>query len=187
MRDAPLGTRLLLALLALLGLLAYAIVVDLGANAGKVRHGVTVEGYDVSGETESDAFRDLEERAGEMESTPVVFDSGELVLEFVPSELGWDLKVDETTDRAMAVGRSGGPFRAIWDRARSWLWGVDVEWAGSFFPRSRLAAGLNALEEDAADLGLVLDRDGMRRAMREAIKDLPRQESYDIPLRESSD
>lgn len=187
MRDVPLGTRLLLALLVLLGLLAYAIVIDLGASAGKVHHGVTVEGYDVSGETESAAFGKLEERAALLEETGVVFSTGALSLRFVPSELGWDFKVDETTDRAMAVGRSGGPFRAVWDRARSWLWGVDVEWAGSFFPRSRLAAGLNALEEDAADLGLVLDRDGMRRAMREAIKDLPRQESYDIPLRESSD
>lgn len=188
MRDAPLGTRVLLALLVLLGLLAYAIVIDLGAGAGKVHHGVTVEGFDeVAGRTESAAFGKLEERATLLQETGVVFSTGALSLRFVPSELGWDFKVGETTDRAMAVGRSGGPFRALWDRAGAWVGGVDVEWAGRFFPQGRLAAALNALEEEAADVGLVVDRGGMRRAMREAIKDLPRQESYDIPLRENSD
>ena len=187
MRDAPLGTRLLLALLVLLGLLAYAIVVDLGAGAGKVHHGVTVEGYDVSGKTESDAFGDIEELAGQLEHTGVVFRTGALSFRFVPSDLNWGFKVDETTDRAMGVGRSGGPLRALWDRARAWVSGVDVEWAGSFFPRSQLAGSLNALEEKAALFGYVIDRNALRREMREAIKELPRRTSYEIPLVENSD
>lgn len=173
---------MLLAVLALLGLLAYAIVVDLGANAGKVHHGVTVEGFDVSGRTESDAFGDLEERAEQLEETGVVFRSGPLSFRFVPSDLNWNFKVDETTDRAMEVGRAGGPFRAVWDRARAWVSGIEVEWAGSFFPRSRLSGSLNALLEKAALFGYVVDRNALRRSMREAIKDLPRSSSYEIPL-----
>jgi hypothetical protein len=186
MRDAPLGTRVMLAVLVLLGLLAYAIVVDLGANAGKVHHGVTVEGFEVSGLTESDAFGELEARAEELEETGVVFRTGPLSFRFVPSDLNWGFKVDETTDRAMEVGRTGGPFSAVWDRARTWISGVEVDWAGSFFPRSRLANSLNSLEERAALFGYVVDRDALRRAMRAAIKELPRRSSYEIPL-EGSD
>ena len=182
MRDAPLGTRVMLGVLVLVGLLAYAIVVDLGANAGKVHHGVSVEGFRVSGLTESDAFGRLEARAEELETTGVVFQTGPLSFRFVPSDLNWDFKVDETTDRAMGVGRTGGPFGAVWDRARAWISGVEVEWAGSFFPRSRLAGSFNALEERATLFGYVIDRDALRREIRSAIKDLPRRSSYEIPL-----
>lgn len=182
MRDASLGTRVMLGVLVLLGLLAYGIVVDLGANAGKVHHGVTVEGFEVSGLTESDAFGTLEARAEELEETGIVFRTGPLSFRFVPSDLDWDFKVDETTDRAMGVGRTGGPFRAVWDRARAWVSGMEVAWAGSFSPRSRLAGSLNSLEDKAALFGYVIDRNALRRAMRAAIKELPRRSSYELPL-----
>lgn len=172
----------MLAALALLGLLAYAIVVDLGANAGKVHHGVTVEGFDVSGRTESDAFGDLQERAALLEETGVVFRNGPLSFRFVPSDLNWDFRVDVTTERAMGVGRTSWPFGAVWDRARAWISGVDVAWAGRFSPRHRLARSLDALEERAALFGYVIDREALRRAMRGAIKDLPRRTTYEIPL-----
>jgi hypothetical protein len=175
----------MLAVLALVALLAYLIVVDLGANAGKVHHGVSVEGYEVSGLTESDAFGKLEARAEELEETGIVFRKGPLSFRFVPSDLNWSFKVDETTDRAMGVGRTGGPFRAVWDRATAWISGVEVEWAGSFFPRGRLAGSFNSLEERAALFGYVIDRNALRREMREAIKDLPRLSSYEIPLVET--
>ncbi len=164
------------------GLLAYLVIVDLGSNAGKVHHGVSVEGYAVSGLTESDAYNRLQTRGEILEKTPITFAGEGLTFTFIPEELGWNFRIDSTTDRAMAVGREG-IVSGLWARARSWTSGVDVEWAGRFKPRRKLRNALERLQTDAEDMSLSIDPNEMSRRIKEAIKDLPREDSYEIPFR----
>ena len=64
--------RVAFAALALAGLAAYAVIVDLGVNAGRIHHGVSVDGVDVGGLSEVEAVQVLAARADELRAGPGV-------------------------------------------------------------------------------------------------------------------
>lgn len=49
MKKLSLLTRVLLGLGALVGVLLYLLIVDLGVTAGRIHYGVSVSGFDVGG------------------------------------------------------------------------------------------------------------------------------------------
>jgi hypothetical protein len=130
------SAKTVLALFAVLGLLAFVVIAELGINAGRVHYGVSVGSVQLGGMTQIDAAKALDKAKGDdalkarMKSTPVILTRGDLKLSVVPSRVGWVASPNATADRAMQVGRQG-----IWSsttqRLHAYLGGVTVPWAGA--------------------------------------------------------
>ena len=166
--------------LAVALVLAYLVVVDLGISAGRIHHGVTVQGVDLGGLTEAEAAVRLRARARELKDEPVRLTGHGLDRSVLPTEVRWRPRPERTAAAAMEVGRGGGPLRALWDRVRAWLAGVEVDWAGKPGARA-MEAYIVALDRDAAARGHDLDRATLRRRLRLSLATWPR-EPVAIPL-----
>ncbi|HEX2050689.1 MAG TPA: hypothetical protein VHJ34_08670 [Actinomycetota bacterium] len=164
-----LAARAAFAALAVAGLVAYAVIVDLGVNAGRVHRGVSVDGVDVGGLSEVEAARLLATRAERIRSGPGVefaLEGRTFTYRIRAADVGWTPAPTETAAAAMAVGRSGGLVRALWDRARATVGGIELTWGAT---DGRLVTGV--LDELAAALdarGVTLDRGRMRYKIRRA-------------------
>ena len=178
-------SRALLYGLLLAGVLIYALVLELGMSAGRVHHGVTVDGdIELTGLTRLEAGELLQERTELFASQPLVFaarDVGRQAIEV--SDVGARPDPDETAAAAMAIGRSGGPWRALADRWGAWTGGVDVEWVGES-GRGRVSQFIERIEERALDSGLSLNRCKLRAKIKRVATDWPRQDFYRIPVQE---
>lgn len=166
----------------LLGLAAYVVIVDLGVSAGRIHHGVSVQGIDLGGLTEAEAESVLQGRATELRARPVRFGrEGLPLLHFVPKELRWRPLYRVTAQAAMEVGRAESPVLALWERLRAWFGGVRIEWQGS--PRAgRVDALLDKWEAIAEERGLALNRPLLRYKIRQVLNARPPQSLYQVPL-----
>lgn len=185
--SLPASTRALIALGIVAGLLAYAVVVDLGVSAGRIHHGVSLNGeVDLGGLTAAEAFDVLHPLKEELRGEPIVFSVEGLTLITCargcpPNGLGFRFDLPGTVQAAMDVGRSGGPLVALGQRAGAWLWGERVSWAGR--PRwPRVTRLIDDWEERAAALGLRVDRGRLRFMLRRAARLLPYERVYELPL-----
>ena len=174
-------TRLLLGLGVVLAVIAFALVVEFGISAGRVHEGVTVRDLDVGGQTLTEAIATIDERGRELQFEPVVFTAEGFDCDFVPDDLGWGRQAADTAAGAMAVGRTGGLFRAVGDRVRAWTGGVVVRWDGAPEP-AKVTRFIDRCEREAVGLGLELDRGQMRFRIRQAIVTWPRR-VFEIPVR----
>jgi hypothetical protein len=173
------GTRLLVAA-GVVVFLVYLVLLDLGISAGRIHHGVSVQGVDVGGLTQAEATVRLRLRARDLKDDPVYLTGHGLDRSLLPTDVKWRPRPEETAAAALRVGRDGAPFGAMWDRLRAWFGGVELEWAGK--PRAKeMSAYVKDVARDAAAQGDEVDRVGLRRALRLGISDWPR-EPVAIPL-----
>lgn len=176
--SAPTKTVLVLVLVA--GLAAYALLVEFAVNAGRIHHGVDVQGVDVGGLNHAEAQAVLEERGDEMKSSPIVFTIEGFDCRFTPADLGWGPQAFDTAAAAMEVGREGGPWKALRDRLRAWGDGVTIDWAGSTDP-ARVGRRLNRCERLAESRGVDIDRPRLRYLIKRAVVSWPR-DPYPLPV-----
>lgn len=193
-----LRSKVLLGALVVGALLAYIVIVDLGVNAGRIHHGVTlVGGVDIGGMTEAEAAEILDERAALLsgsdgsdqcpESSEVTFGAeGLSPVRFCPFEVGWRGAPSATAREAMAVGRENAPFGALLERARAWSGGVEIRWAGTAKP-GKVTKIINKVEKQALARGLVLNRGKFRYKIKRAIVTWPRKPWYRIPLEDADE
>lgn len=170
----------IVALLASVGLLAWAVVVDLGVHAGRIHQGVWAGGVDVGGMTEVDAFRALSDRSEILLEHAKTFTAENVECDFYPEELGWGPQVSSTVDEAYSIGRVGGPVSALWARATAWVSGHQVKWTGKADPR-KVGRFVADCVKEAEAVGVTIDRGRLRYRVRVAITTYPKA-IFKIPL-----
>ncbi|MDQ3986626.1 MAG: hypothetical protein M3280_09035 [Actinomycetota bacterium] len=182
----------LLGVVALVSVLVYLVVVDLGVSAGRIHHGVEIrEGLDLGGLTVAEAAARLEERQELMLSDEIVMGGEGIIVRFYPRVpigapkgtlgAGWRPKRADTAQEAFDVGRRDAPIGALLDRIDAWLGGAEVTWQGS--PKAiKVDRILEAVEEMAEPEGLTLDRPSMRLKIRRILNRWPRRPFYRIPF-----
>jgi hypothetical protein len=173
-------TKTILVLTAILVLAGYLVLVDLGVNAGLIHHGVRVDGVDIGGLTRREAVARLEDEGKKLTQMEVVPTAEGFDCRFTPAEVGWGPQPFDTVETAMRVGREDAPFGALADRARAYLGGVEIQWAGSPEPR-RMGRLLDRCEKRAAGLGVVIDRQELRLRIDRAITSTSTR-MFEIPL-----
>jgi hypothetical protein len=173
-RTASGGARYYLGTLALVGVLVYVPIVDLGVSAGRIHHGVSVAGVDVGGLTEPEAAEVLARRV-ELVGSEEVFFFGPGIRELVdPVAIGWRPKPASSAQVAMEIGRKDGLLGALRDRWRGWFGGIELRWAGK--PSSpKVRALVDDVERRARAQGYVLDRAKFRRKIKRGINTWPRR------------
>lgn len=171
---------------AVVGLLAYGAIVELGVNAGLVHYGVTVgNDVDLSRLSRDAATEALRARVDDLTSEPVVFGMKGVGREVVyPSEIGWRPRVDHTVAVAMEVGRSDGMLAALGQRMQAWFGGVNVQWADKT-KATRVTEIIDRVEARARQAGLTLDRGRFRYKIRTKILSWPRKDLYLLPVERS--
>lgn len=175
-------TKIVLAVVLVIGIAGYALLVDFAVNAGRVHRGVDVQGFDVGGLNHPEAQEALQERGESMKESPMIFTTEGFDCRFTPADVGWGPQAFDTASAAMDVGRTGGALEALAERIRAWTEGVTIDWAGSTDPR-RMRRELDRCEEVAEGLGIAIDRPRMRFKIKRAIVTWPRA-IFTIPLEE---
>ena len=168
---------------ALLGIFTFIVIADLGVNAGLIHYGVRVGHIDVGGMSPLEAERVIEEVGAEMAATPIVFQGGGLgPYSWIPSELGWNPRKFEMSDKAMKVGRRGNVLRSLGDRVKCWTKGIKIRW---YRPRRHrvIRREVQAIAAEAELLGLTVDKAKMQFLIRKATWDWPRDPFYEIPFK----
>lgn len=174
------AVKTLVVLFGVVAIVAYAVLVEFAVNAGRVHRGVDVQGYDIGGLNYTEAVAALSERGIEMKLAPMIFTTEGFDCRFTPARIGWGPQPSDTADGAMEVGRSGFALEDLRERLRAWTEGVSIEWADAP-DAAKVDRQLNRCEEQAAGLGLEIDRPKLRYAIRRAIVTWPR-EIVTIPL-----
>ena len=171
--------KLLLAALGAIGLLLYAVIVDLGVNAGRIHYGVSVDGVAVGGMTPDKAERVLSRAARGLRSRELTWHRHGTVFHMEAKEVGWRPLPGESAAAAMGVGRRGGVLVAAWARCRAWR-GVELPWKGKPQP-GKLSRLVDKWAAQAAARGLTVDRNRLRQRIRRAVRHTAKVR-YRIPL-----
>jgi len=180
---APVLPPKLVALVTVLATAAYLLVLDLGVSAGRVHHGVSVQGTDLGGLTEPEAVERLQQRARELKQEPIAIAGRGLELMVLPTDVRWRPRAEDTARRAADLGRAGGPLGALWDRLRAWFGAVEVDWAGK--PHAaKMVALVESIDAEAEARGLDVYRATLRRRIRMAMAAWPRR-PVAIPFKDS--
>lgn len=167
---------------AVIVLVAYAAIVELGINAGRIHFGVSVRGMDVGGLTVEEAVQRLKGRAALLDSKPIVFGADEVGrVSVFPSDLSWSGAPGKTAEAAALIGRDGGLLAAASDRVTAYLEGIDVPWEGGLKP-AKVSRLINRIEKRAASAGLDLDRARLRGKIKRLVQRWPRAGWYRIPV-----
>jgi vancomycin resistance protein YoaR len=77
--------------------------------SGDVMPGIEVDGADVEGMSELDAYNEISELAAELETEPVSAVAGDVELVFAPGEIDFDVDEAATVRAARTAGRSHNP------------------------------------------------------------------------------
>jgi hypothetical protein len=168
-----------LSLSAILGLVLFLAIVDLGVNAGRIHYGVRVDRLKLGGLTEGEALDLLEQRGNLMLQTPIKFVSGSAECSFLPFDVGWTPDAHRTVSAALEVGREGSLLHAAHQRIKAWFGGVKIQWPDR--PnKHRVGAILDQCERTSRAAGVVLARHKMRVEIRHALRTWPRP-TFHIP------
>ena len=166
-------SKVLIAIATLVGVSAYLVVLDMGLNAGRIHHGVSVRGIDLGGLTKDEAAAVLEEEGERLAASPVILTREGMSCNFAPEELGWDPRPNDTAVAAYRVGRGIDWFAALGNRIKAWVAGASVDWNDRLNPAA-VSELIDYCDEQAAALGYELRRWKLRLRIREAIKTWPR-------------
>ena len=171
--------KALVAALAATGVVLYALVVDLGVNAGLIHYGVSVDGVPVGGMTQDEAERALKQAARGLRSRRLTWHRHGVVFHMEPRDVGWHPRVSDSALAAMGVGRRGGLVSAAGRRLTAWS-GLDLPWKGK--PKShRLTRLIDRWAAAAAAQGLTVDQAQLRHRIRRAVRHTAK-ERYRIPI-----
>jgi hypothetical protein len=163
-----------MALALLVGITAYLVIVDYGINAGRIHHGVDVQGVDVGGLTREEAYSVLSDRGLDLEDGVVLLTIEGTDCHFVPQDdLGWDSRPFETATAAYRIGRGESWIAAVGARAKAWFAGVTVPWLDEPDP-DRMSAFLDFCEGRVTAVGYEVRRHRLREKIRAAITRWPR-------------
>lgn len=162
------------ALATLIGLTAYLVIVDYGLSAGRIHRGVNVRGIDLGGLTKDEAADILEVQGEKLAERPVILTREGMSCNFIPTELGWDPRPNDTAVAAYRVGRGVSWFSALGSRIKAWVAGATVDWNDEIDP-SAVSHLIDECEVQARALGYELRRYRLRQKIREAITMWPRQ------------
>jgi hypothetical protein len=180
-RNLSKTARIVMASVAVLGILAFLVIAELGINAGLIHYGVKIGHLDVGGMSPVAAERLLDRVGKEMESAPVVFRGGALgTYSWLPSELGWEPRKFEMSQQAMNVGRKGNLLRSLSDRIKSWTQGVELHWAPP--SRDHVDELADTVAQEAEERGFKVDLAELKARMLQATWDWPRKPFYEIPF-----
>lgn len=181
MRVTP-STKAVFGLVLLIAALAYLVIVEVAVSAGRIHHGVDVNGFDIGGLNQQDAVEALRERGDEMKESPMIFTSEGFDCRLTPEQIGWGPQPADTAAAAMAVGRDDIPFGALADRWRAWTSGASVDWQGRTHP-AKVGRELNRCEQASEGLGVEIDRPRLRFLIKKTVLEWPRG-PVEIPLSE---
>ncbi len=179
--NLSLAAKGMLALAALTALIVFAVIVDLGVSAGRIHHGVSVADIDVGGMTLSEAYEVLARARDERREEPMVFSLEGVTLTITPAMVDWRPQPYDSAQRALAVGRSGGPVGALRARARAWTSGVRVGWAGGVNDRRVARLAQDWAETVEQMVGADVDDERLRVLIERAASTWPPR-VYAIPL-----
>ena len=175
-------TRIVVAAAGVLGIFAFLVIAELGINAGLIHYGVRIGHLDVGGMSPVAADRLIGDAGLEMASPLIEFRGGPLGnFSWTPAELGWTPPERfEMSAKAMRVGRSGGLFRSLADRIRSWTRGVEIRWDAP--SGEGIESVAEAVAAEAAAAGLEVDVAKLESLMLKATQEWPRPPFYEIPF-----
>jgi vancomycin resistance protein YoaR len=145
-RDLPFP---LLAVALVIAMVVAAFAVDGATSAGRVRRGITVGGFDLSGLTAAAAAARLRTAAGVIQARQLEVRAASASTSLTRAQAGLGLDVDASVADAMAVGRHGLLDR---DRLRSWTGGVALPWRTQV-DEGRVSRLLNDLDQRIAGNG----------------------------------
>lgn len=111
---------------SLVALLGFASGVEALVTAGRVHPGVTVSGVRLGGMKPGAAAAALRTNLPGRVSDPVSVTDGEKSWTVTAGDIGLSFDYEGEAARAMSVGREGGFFRVLGDRARAYTRGVDL-------------------------------------------------------------
>ncbi|MGH2698279.1 MAG: hypothetical protein ACRDJL_03655 [Actinomycetota bacterium] len=181
MNNLTTSAKLALIAVAVVGSIGFFLILEFGISAGRVHHGVTVDGWDVGGLTFNELQGALVERAPALEEEPVCFSLDAIRLCIDPTEVGWRLSTREITQEAFDVGRTDFPLGAINERAAAWLGGVDVPLRGTA-RGNRVGRILDRWERIVEGRGLELRRYATRKRIYRSLGTHPRK-IVPLPIR----
>lgn len=179
MRLSPPAKAAIVLALVLAGVL-YLAIVEVAISAGRVHHGVDVQGLEVGGLNPQEAVDLLRETGDEMKESPMIFTAEGFDCRFTPEQVGWGPQPADTVTAAMAIGRSGSLVESLKERWRAWTSGVTIEWQGNTDP-ARVGRELNRCEKASEGLGVEIDRPRLRYLIKKTIPSWPRG-PVEIPL-----
>ena len=165
------------------GLAAYLVIVDYGLNAGRIHRGVSVRGIDLGGLTKDEAADILEVEGEKLAERPVVLTREGMSCNFIPTELGWDPRPNDTSVAAYRIGRGVSWFAALGNRIKAWVAGAAVDWNDAIDTEA-VSSLIDDCEIQARALGYELRRYRLRQKIRAAILMWPRQ-PVTIPIENS--
>jgi hypothetical protein len=174
--------KFFLGLAGVLTLIGYLVLIELGINAGRVHRGVRVDGIEIGGLSLPEAVALLKDAGKDLEGEEIIPTTEGFDCRFTPQEVGWRPQAINTAQMAMRVGRDDAPFGALADRVRAYLGGIEIEWAGRP-KRRKVGLLLDRCEEQAATLGVVIDRYALRAEIRRTLRSSSRSR-FEIPLKE---
>ena len=97
-----------------MALLSAAYLVDGAAQNGRVARNVSVAGESVGGLNRTELEVKVNELAADFPDTPVTINAEDLSIETTAGDLGYEIDVDATVDRALAQGHAGySPAKAV--------------------------------------------------------------------------
>lgn len=114
--------------------------------AGRLFPGVSIAGVDVGGMTPREGALLLQERVRQRSNARIELAWGERSVVLSAQEAGLVFDVAQTLEAAMAVGRSGGTWRAWAEPVQVGLWGRDVPFVARIDP-ARVERALDAAAE----------------------------------------
>lgn len=171
--------KVILAALGAAGLLLYAVVVDLGVNAGRIHFGVSVDGVAVGGMTQDKAERVLKRAARGLRTKELTFHREGAVFHMEARDVGWRPHPSQSAEAAMDVGRGGGFWAAARARLEAWT-GFKLPWSGKP-KKARVSRLVDEWSTKAATRGLTVDRARLRFQVRRAVRRMAK-DRYRIPI-----
>ena len=175
--------KIALSVSGLVAVALFAVILDLGVNAGRIHYGVRLDHLSLGGLTELEAVDVLDRRGVEMAQAPILFSKKGVRCTFSPGDIGWTPRVHRAVAAALAVGRQGSLFEAGRRRLDAWFGGVRIRWPAPS-DRHQVAAVLDRCQNLADSSGLQISRWQMRLRIKRALVTWPRR-TFRIPLAHS--
>jgi vancomycin resistance protein YoaR len=124
--DGPLNTNVLLAIMAVLGIMVILMGVDAFSSAGRVHPGVTVGGVAVGGKTPTEAMQILKTELPKKAAVPITVSQGAKSWTIKASDIDATFEYRRLLEAAMAIGRSSTVGTSLGQRFHSWFGGTAI-------------------------------------------------------------